>query len=299
MFMRVTVPIFCFILISSCLNAQDTLSLLSWNIQMLPSVVRNNGKAKRARAIVEQLKANPYDVVVFQEIFKKRSRRIIRKGISSLYPYHTKVLNKKFIALKTNGGVMIFSRYPITAVHEIQYRSRSGFDKYSRKGALLADIDIKGKTIQVGGTHLQAFGPQEIMFAQYHQLHDELLKPNQQSGVPQFVLGDFNTRQTPTSPPVASANGGPPLTRYEYMLQTLGADDGPLAGDQQYTMDRPYNDLCEGNKSSRILLDYILVRPNGTTPTVVRQVRIFRQQWDKEHQDLSDHFALEGKITGY
>lgn len=286
-----------FLLSAHVVLSQDSLRLLSWNIQMLPSMVRNNGKAKRARAIVDQLKANPYDVVVFQEIFKKRSRRIIRKGIASLYPYHTDVLNKKFIALRTNGGVMLFSRYPITAVHEIRYRSRSGFDKYSRKGALLADIEIKGKTIQVGGTHLQAFGPQEVMFSQYHQLHDELLKRNQRDGVPQFVLGDFNTRQTPTSPPVMSANGGPPLTRYEYMLQTLGAEDGPLAGDQQYTMDRPYNDLCEGNKTSRILLDYILVRPNGASPTVARQVRIIRQQWDKEHRDLSDHFALEGIVS--
>lgn len=280
---------------------QDSLRILSWNVQMLPMLVNANGKGKRAKAIVEQLKTHHYDVVVFQELFKKRSRKIITKGLAEEFPYHTRVLNKKTISFKTNGGVMLFSRYPINEVHEIRYKDRTGFDKLSRKGALLAEMVVHGKTIQVAGTHLQAFGPTEIMYSQYKQLHDELLKPHTKPGVPQFICGDFNTIKTiPTQLPASvTPDMISRLARYPVMLETLGVMDYDLDGPQQFTMDRPYNDLCKGGKDRRLLLDYILVRtPNDISYSVTRRVRIMRQQWHKEHQDLSDHFALEAVVSG-
>ena len=281
--------------------SQDSLRILSWNIQMLPRLVNNNGKAKRAKIIVEQLKTNHYDVVVFQELFKNRSRRIIVNGLATEFPYHTEVLNKKAISLKTNGGVMIFSRYPISEVHEIRYRDRSGFDKLSRKGALLAEMTVHGKTIQVIGTHLQAFGSTKIVYSQYKQLHDELLKAYTKPDVPQFICGDFNTIKTipavlPAGITQEIINS---LPRYAVMLQTLGVEDYELLGPQQYTMDRPYNDLCKPRKEYRLLLDYVLVRSsNGISYSVSRRVKIMRYPWHKNHLDLSDHFALEAIISG-
>lgn len=267
------------------LRAQDTLRLLTWNIQMLPFPVPPHGKAKRARAIADLLKKEHYDVIVFQEAFKRRSRRILRRELKEVLPYQTKVLNRKTIALKVSGGVMLFSKHPIDSVHEIRYTHRTGFDKYARKGALLAEIRVKHKSIQVLGTHLQAFGRDSILIAQYQQMRDELLTTSSRPGVPQFICGDMNTR--PTS------------ARFPAMLETLGAANGDLYGEQQFTMDRPNNDLTERNPGSRIILDYILVRPAETNLWIRRQVKIFRKQWDKERQDLSDHFALEAVVTGF
>ena len=62
--------------------AQDTLKLLTWNVQMLPSIAKAGGKADRAKAIVNQLNDRDYDVLVFQELFHKRSRRIISNGLA-------------------------------------------------------------------------------------------------------------------------------------------------------------------------------------------------------------------------
>ena len=281
--------------------AQDSVRILSWNIQMLPAIVNNNGKAKRAKVIVEQLKTHHYDVVVFQELFKKRSRRIITKGLAMEFPYHTQVLNKKSIALKTNGGVMLFSRYPINEVHEIRYTNRTGFDRLSRKGALLAEMNVHGKTIQVVGTHLQAFGSTEIMYSQYNQLHNELLKPHTKPDVPQFICGDFNTiKSIPAVLPAGITQEiVNRLPRYPVMLQTLDVEDYDLLGNQQYTMDRPYNDLCKKRKEYRLLLDYVLVRStNDISYSVSRRVKIMRHPWHKNHQDLSDHFAVEAIISG-
>lgn len=79
---------------------------------------------------------------------------------------------------------MLFSKYPIRDYHQIRFSSRSGIDKMSRKGAMMAEIDVNGKIIQVVGTHLQAFGAQNIMYDQYMQLASELLDPHTKEGIP-------------------------------------------------------------------------------------------------------------------
>lgn len=283
-------------------TAQDSLKVLTWNIQMLPRFVNSNGKIKRARAIVDQLRQRPYDVIAFQELFHARSRRIIVRGLSQNYPHHTRVLNKKTLTLKSNGGVMLFSKHPIVASHQIRYRDRMGFDRLSRKGALLAEIDVKGKRVQVAGTHLQAFGDQSILYSQYHQLAEDLLKPYAKAGVPQILCGDFNTLKTvPTQLPAdISQEFVDRLPRYHYMLHTLEAMDGDLYGAQQFTMDRPYNDMCKTRKEFRLLLDYVLLRPNGMSDLFIRRkVEIMRHQWDPQHRDLSDHFGVEAVLSGF
>jgi len=290
-----------FVLFSLLLNfplrSQDTLRALSWNIQMLPFPASPHGKAKRARAVADLLKERNYDVVVFQEAFKRRSRRILRRELKQPYPYQTRVLNQKTISIKTNGGVMIFSRHPIDSVHEIRFHRRTGFDKYARKGAMMAEINMDGKRIQVLGTHLQAFGTDDVLASQFSQIYRELLQPKSRTGVPQFLMGDFNTRKMAPIPPTLSADASNLQTRYGTMLQTLDAADGDLSSEQQYTMDRPYNDLCVKRKEARLLLDYVLVRPNGVNLNVSREIKILRQQWDTDHRDLSDHFALEAVVT--
>ncbi len=262
--------------------SQDTLRLLTWNIQMLPFPAESNHSTRRAKTIIEILKEQPYDVIAFQEAFKGRSRRIIKKGLKSVYPHQTDVLNNKALSLKANGGVIIISRHPLANYQEIRYRWRTGNDKLARKGAMLVDVDFHGKSAQVVATHLQAFGADSVLISQYSQMRDELLIPLAKPGVPQFICGDMNTR--PTS------------ARYPTMLQVLGAANGKLEGEQQFTMDRPNNDLTE-RSNARILLDHILVRPADMQLYIRRQVMIFRKQWHEEHQDLSDHFALEARIV--
>lgn len=264
---------------------------------MLPFPAPPHGKAKRARAIASILNEQNHDVVVFQEAFKRRSRRILRRELRNVFPYRTNVLNKKTLSIKTNGGVMIFSRHPIDSVHEIRFTKRTGYDKFARKGAMLVSINFRGKNIQVLGTHLQAFGTDDILISQYNQMRRQLLDPHQRTGVPQFLVGDFNTRKSPQVSPGLSGDAPMPQTRYTAMLQNLEAEDGELEGPQQYSMDRPFNDLCTRRKEARLLLDYVLVRPAESHLQINREIKIFRKAWNKDHQDLSDHFALEALIT--
>lgn len=131
------VKILLFILLLPQLQAQDSLRILSWNVKMLPGIAKGNNR--RAKAIAEQIQKHSYDVIVLQEAFQPRPRNIIAKRLKANYPYQTKVLNKKTLTLKTNGGVMMMSRHPIGEVKEIRYSKREGIDRMARKGALLAE----------------------------------------------------------------------------------------------------------------------------------------------------------------
>ena len=278
--------------------AQDSLRILSWNVKMLPGIGKGNNR--RAKAVVQQLQQQVYDVIVFQEVFQPRARKILVKKLQQQYPYQTRVLNKKTLAFKTNGGVIILSRHPIKKTKQIRYRQRQGIDRMARKGALLAEIDFKQKPVQVVGTHLQAFGTTDVMYAQYQQLHAELLKPYEQPLVPQVICGDFNTIKNlpPQLPPSVTQSMIDRLARYTVMMKTLQAEDGELLGEQQYTMDRPFNDLCKKRKEYRLLIDYCLFKSNGLKQFEMwRQVKVMRQQWHKNHRDLSDHFGLEAVVT--
>jgi hypothetical protein len=88
------------------------------------------------------------------------------------------------------------------------------------------------------------------------------------------------------------------LARYDVMMKTLRTQDGDLVGEQQFTMDRPYNDLCKSRKEYRLLIDYCLLKPNGLQNINARRVvKIMAHPWHKKYKDLSDHFALEALLT--
>jgi len=66
---------------------QGELKILSWNIYMLPHCSLINGNTRRAKAIAENLSGSEYDIIVFQEAFDYRARKIIRNILNKKYPY--------------------------------------------------------------------------------------------------------------------------------------------------------------------------------------------------------------------
>lgn len=265
---------------------------------MLPRLVKNNGKAKRAKIIVEKLQQADYDVVILQEAFYRRARKIITKGLAKTYPYQTDILNKQTIGLKTNGGVIMLSKLPIQQTSEIQFKSRASVDRFARKGAMMVTVQWKNQPLQIVGTHLQAFSTADITYNQLSQIKNELLE-KQPSQVPQIICGDFNVIKTVPDkmPSNIDSTRFQKLPRYPKLVEILGAEDGDLLGENQFSMDRPNNDLAKKFKQYRLLLDYVLLRNQTPTKlTILRKIKVFRHTWHKEHQDLSDHFGVEAMI---
>lgn len=252
------------------------LSILSWNIYMLPKFVVRPGKRDRAHAIVEQLKTSNFDVIVFQEAFLPAARKIIQKGLSDIFPYHYGPANNS-PSILTNSGVWVISRKPMKVVDEIRFEKCKGYDCYARKGAILLEGDNNGKPYQVLGTHLQADNEQDIRFKQMDQIYFDLLLKYKRDDVPQIVCGDLNTEQEMED-------------HYCEMLSCLDAEDGELGSIEKCTYDGVNNDIAQSyGAKTKFTLDYILLRSNGAK---VNGVKRFVSIFKKGRKHLSDHYGV-------
>jgi endonuclease/exonuclease/phosphatase family metal-dependent hydrolase len=262
--------------------------ILSWNIQMLPRLLLpvRRGPIKRARLIPEKIINDSIDIIVFQECFDNRARRILKRRLKNTYPYKVGPANRMLPVFFTNSGIVIYSKFPITDKWSFAYkwREKQGHDKFARKGCLLVEIVLPGDNkIQVLGTHLQAGGPDKIRHSQYKQLRS-FIDQHRKENVPQIICGDFNTRQNDE-------------INYKTMLATIDADDGEIMGDLCYTSDGLLNDMKSPDSNDRKVIDYIFYRGNGIEPQYLkREVRQYEQRWSHKHKDLSDHNAVLGKL---
>lgn len=262
--------------------------ILSWNIYMLPRMILRVREApiRRARAMGDVLAEEKYDVLVLQEAFDRRVRRIMRRKLRDIYPYEYGPANLCFFSFNTNSGIWILSRHPMRYIDEIQYEKAKGWDAWSRKGALMVEVDFNGQPVHIIGTHLQSGGRgrsgDTIRYSQNRQIREELLDLYAKPEIPILICGDFNVRKRDT-------------LWYEKMLEVLDAEDGPFLSDQQYTSDHPKNQLKTG--TGRSVIDYIFIRDEQKRiERFERYIRIIRRDWSEEFSELSDHFAVEGKL---
>ncbi|NOT75619.1 MAG: sphingomyelin phosphodiesterase [Cyclobacteriaceae bacterium] len=262
----------------------EKIKILSWNIYMLPGFL-SPGKVPRAEAIGKLLSSRDYDVIVFQEAFHKKSRKTISRHLQSAFPFQMGPANQKFFSLKTNSGIWIFSRYPISETHSIIFKTRYGTDALSRKGALLIELKVNNHPIQIIGTHLQNAGDDWRRQSQCMEIFN-LLEEHKRPGVPQIVCGDFNVTRYGTD------------KDYEMMLETLNADDGEITGEKLFSYDQMSNDLLSSSGTQQDIIDYILVRSNQTNVVCSdRKIKVHQQRWNSNHQDLSDHYSVETEIS--
>ena len=68
---------------------KNDLTILSWNIKMLTGPYGwIHNRVERAENIVHALKSSEhYDVILFQETFSEKIRKLMYEGLKSIYPY--------------------------------------------------------------------------------------------------------------------------------------------------------------------------------------------------------------------
>ena len=255
---------------------QDSeLKILSWNIYMLPFIVfKKSGKKERAIGIGNELAEADFDILLFQEAFKKNIRRVLRKKLGDQYPYHYGPYNQRRWSFHTNSGLYIFSRKPMLHQGDIQFEECSGSSCLARKGAVMLQGEHQGKLFQVVNTHTN--GGHVINNSQFHAIYDQLLQPNHEEGIPQIIGGDLNCGRLNT-------------LEYNEMLDIMDAEDGTTNG------------FTYSNWEQTDVIDYLLVRPNGSEVKIINReilaiggetnTEIIRPA--RESIGLSDHYAIE------
>jgi endonuclease/exonuclease/phosphatase family metal-dependent hydrolase len=262
-------------------TSNNQISILTWNVKMLPrgATFLKHHPVTRACIIPDVLIKESADVIVFQEAYDGKAVRLLRKKLKPVYPYTQGFQNRKVITYKRAGGVIMFSKYPLKEIESIKYSWLEGIDKLAAKGALLVEVEHPTKKFQLLGTHMEAGGSKELKMTQYKEA-GELLKRHEEIGVPQFACGDFNTKRVDS-------------VLYPKLINCLQMEDGEICTDLKCTSDHLLNDMDSYNPNRRNLIDYVFFKSQGVTPVkTTRSVMRYTQQWNKKHQDLSDHFAV-------
>ena len=267
-----------------CKNDRCELKILSWNIFGLPMYISPKGLAVRSKYIAEYLRDADFDIVIFQEAFTSKSRGIIREILRDSFPYEIGPANEKTFGLRLNSGLWIISKVPLTFISEIQFSYSSGFDMFSRKGAIMVEGIHNGTIFQLVGTHLNSGNPQKTRDVQYQEMVTKLLEPNKKEDIPQIICGDFNTNKHDKA-------------SYSKMIDILNVPDYEMGGACLFSYDGLNNDLTEKKFTGQDIIDYIFVRPNGlNTQKIDRSIHPVSHPWSSRHKDLSDHYAVAASI---
>lgn len=98
----------------------NMMKILSLNLGQLPFPLGIKDRKKRARELVNKVlmmdsedDENTPDIVCFQELFSRSSRRIVIKGLSDIYPYWYADNSRGRHVVGVNSGLAIFSKHQI------------------------------------------------------------------------------------------------------------------------------------------------------------------------------------------
>lgn len=263
---------------------QRELKILTWNIYMLPFCSEIHQNCKRAASIAQKISGFNKDIIVFQEAFDHRARKILRSQLKLEYPFMYGPANDSGLSFKTSSGIWILSKIPLRQLEQIEFKNRFGIDAFARKGAVLFEGEWQGQSFQLLGTHLQANSPDSIRNGQCHEIAEKLLKKYARQEVPQLVCGDFNIEFEDK-------------VNYKNMLTLLEAENGSLQGELQSSYDEIDNRLAQKENGRKSLIDYILVRNAKAIRNIVRQVFVLKEHTKDNFADLSDHYGIEAFVN--
>ena len=278
-------------------------SMLTYNIFMRPQPPFFDGQMKRAERLVPHLVGKGYDLIAFNEIFGNRPRNFLVEALSHEFPYHTTVIGKSLDGRilrggvqveASNGGVMIFSRWPIHGEEERLFDQCKGSDCMAAKGVQRVAVEKQGRMFHVFATHLQASCGRSddsrwpACQSQIHTIRNFIDESNIPEDEPVLIAGDMNVNR--------EGRGG---ELYRWMLEKLDARDPGL---DRCTRDTELNELADGTACQ--YLDYILVSENHATPVRERTYVLRPHAADpwrldplaSPRRDLSDHYPVLGRF---
>lgn len=131
-----------------------TINIAQQPIRIFTGLKNRNKRAQRLVQTIKQLDPLP-DIICFQELFRKKSQKIIIEGLKNIYPYYNvdKTCGKYIIGV--NSGLAIFSKYPIEEKMFHQYTKEKGVENFAKKGILGLKLKLDDDDLFVFTTHLQ------------------------------------------------------------------------------------------------------------------------------------------------
>ena len=210
------------------------LRLLNLNVFLMVPLVYGFGTKKDLR--LEQLiseHGKDADVLCLQEVWGTYSRRASRLVVAAReagFEYHARCPLPRLLDGKAlDGGLMVLSRYPITASDWHLYSASAHEDQLAAKGALYVKLEVGTRAVHLFDTHMQAFYNLDDRPAtaaksiQVEELAKFVLEKTSGDTEPVVMAGDFNINSH-----LAGAGDGSEIAEYEALKASL--KEGGLTG---------------------------------------------------------------------
>jgi len=256
--------------------------VLSQNMYLRPGLIQHrHGDNKRARFLKLLSLLPQYDVVCLQEMWYRRADLLIYAAKVGL-PYYA--VSPK--SLKTDGGLVILSRYPMVEKRFFLFKNGIFPDTMIRKGALAVRIVIGNSNLRVINLHAQSSYKKidpDAHRVQLTQLRATLKWAGLQPHT--LVLGDFNLdgMQHDLSPIFVHYKNAVPSTPTSLITFLNDKEIMSTAGMCKQCKAR----LTTGMQTVPMQLDHAWITPD-------LKVSAFKT---RSYPLLSDHAGLDFKIV--
>ena len=189
--------------------------LLTLNVAQQPVRIFTGlkNRNKRARRLVDKIfELNPQpDIICFQELFRKKSQKLIIKALKHIYPFYYLDESPGKYIIGVNSGLAIFSKFPITEKTLYTYTKFRGVENFAKKGLMGIKIQIDDNNeMYVFTTHLQTgigaepcickyfdtndWSSNQLKSFQVQEAIDQITHITHDKHIPIVFTGDFNIR---------------------------------------------------------------------------------------------------------
>lgn len=183
---------------SPAFDAQaKNIKVMQWNVYMLPLPVGYaHDPACRSTNIGKVMTQSQASIITLNESFNRFHMGKMALSLKLKYPHQINGVPKFEGKRKINGGLSIFSKYPISKQHVQSFKTCQGSDCLSNKGFLHALVDIgRQQKLNVITTHLNSglgHGNQQTRLAQVAEIQDYIKKNKDIEQWPTVLMGDLN-----------------------------------------------------------------------------------------------------------
>ena len=263
----------------------EEMRILSWNTFLLPPPINFTQQKHRTIEMTQLLPQMGQDIYFFQETFYNKRRRQILSSLKASHPHQT-VAKKNFNPTQfQDAGLAIASRYPFKILGQVNFKNCVHSDCLAAKAAILIELQINNKKLQMVNTHLQAWNDPKAIEVRKAQLQEIklLLKRFETPGVQQILLGDLNI-------------DGKLEEEYKSALNLMGMTSSPLDGNIDASNGFPTEGCFKnpGGNAQGEWLDHLWIKKNQTDIKIVKkEILPLYGSLSGKSCPLSDHYALE------
>jgi endonuclease/exonuclease/phosphatase family metal-dependent hydrolase len=275
------------------------LSILTFNVWMLPRPVPGMNRRRRLTRILAALRDIDADIVAIQEAFAPGTRRALVDGLGDRYRANDGALEARrdlgLLSIDRTGGMLVLSKFPIRHASFTEHPLPIGAkfpERVGRKGVLHTTIETPVGKINVLNVHFYAGGKPADRAARTMQLHHfSRMLGVETDGDPLIIAGDFNAWPEDGR---AVDERSQPEYRFLRKIGLLNAADGSSAG-TRITYDVGENPLAAFWSSKRQggqEFDSIFYRPSSGHDIRVNRASVVLN----DGEPLSDHYGYLAEV---